>query len=64
MASKPCATEWAQKSCGEPWATFIAQSLVKQHQQGTITQNEEHKTLAFLDFTREQIQRSAASIRQ
>ena len=62
VTSKPRAAEWAQKSCGEPWATFIEQSLVKQHRAGNITQNEENKTLAFLEFTCEQIQRSAALI--
>ena len=63
VASKPRATDWAQKNYAEPWATFIEQSLVKQHQFENITQNEEQKTLAFLAFTHEQIQYSAASIR-
>ena len=63
VASKSRATEWAQKTYGEPWATFIEQSLVKQHQIGTITQSEQNKTLAFLAFTLKQIQHSAASIR-
>jgi hypothetical protein len=61
VASKPRAAEWAQETYGEPWATFIEQSLINQHQIGTITQSEENKTLAFLAFTLERIQRSAAS---
>jgi len=60
VASKPFAAEWVQKCYREPWATFIVQSLGKLGQPGRITQSEEDKTLAFLDFTREQIQGSAA----
>lgn len=61
VASKRRATEWTQKTYGEPWATFIEQSLTNQHQIGTIAQCEEIKTLAFMEITSEQIQRSAAS---
>ena len=63
VASKPRATEWARKNYGEPWASFIEQSLTKHHGSGNISQGEENTTLAFLTFILEEIQRSAAAIR-
>ena len=62
-ASKLCATEWARKNYGEPWASFIEQSLTSLRGSGNISQGEENTTLAFLEFVAEEIQRSAAAIR-
>lgn len=64
VASKPQAAEWARKKYGEVWGTFIAASLIKHQRSETITREQEQATLAFLAFTFEHIQRSAATIRQ
>lgn len=62
VASKSRATEWARKSIGEPWGSFIAQSLANHHGSGDISQSEENTTLAFLAFIHDDIQRSAATM--
>lgn len=60
IASKPHAAEWAKKEFGQRWATLIERTFAKQHEAGNIAQSEEDETLAFIQFTLEQSQRSAA----